>query len=57
MHLSLLGESRVSRIGGPAEPAFISSMYVVCNNQKQHIILFCFLVDLLVLPIGLENEP
>ena len=38
------------------EPAFISSMYVVCSNQNQHIILLCVLVDLLVLLLGLGHE-
>ena len=58
------GESRDNFIGEsgsvelwPVEPAFISSVYIVCNSQKQHIILVCVLADLLVLLLCLEHEP
>ena len=31
-------------------------MYVVCNSQKQHIILVCVLQNILVLLLGLGHE-
>ena len=48
---------RIIRTSGPVEPAFISSMYVACQSQKQYTILACIFVDLLVVTLGLRHEP
>ena len=51
-----LGESRFSSTGGPAEPAFISCVYVAYNCDKQHITLVCIFTDFLALCLGPGHE-